>query len=117
MEIPVIIGEGSSRNPPADSPGSMGDEMPLAGYGVLAGSVIDQRAAYHETGIPVPDRPIVLGALVERASQVKETYLPAWNRAGAEQVSYGRKKTVAQLGHVLGPPVIVTARGFCVVEK
>src|SRR2546423_1734056 len=70
-----------------------------------------------EPGSRVPAPPIAPGALVEAPPQVKETYPPAWNRARAEQVSCSRKKPVAQLGHVLGPPVIVTARGFRVVEK
>src|SRR6185437_4431574 len=94
----------------------MADPLPEA-LGVRRTRIPHAFHADHETGVPVPDRPIVLGALVERTVQVKETYLPAWNRACAEQVSYGRKKTVTQPGHVLSPPVIVTARGFRVVEK
>jgi hypothetical protein len=94
----------------------MTDPLPEA-LGVRLTRIPHAFHADHETGVPVPDRTIVLGALVERTAQVKETYLRAWHRAGTEQVSCGRKKTVVQLGHVLGPPVIVTARGFRVVEK
>ena len=42
MGIPAIIDGESLRNPPAGSR-LWGDEMPLASYGVLAGSVVDQR--------------------------------------------------------------------------